>query len=50
MSGVELEGLYKIADRYEVARDLIDWSALIDRKLSYDENKTQLEAYISKMA
>lgn len=49
MSGIEQEALYKLADKYSVERDLVDWSALIDRKLSYDENKTQLEAYISKM-
>lgn len=49
MSGVELENLYKIADKFSVARDIVDWHSLIDRKLDYHENYTQLEKFISQM-
>jgi len=42
LTGVDIENLKKIADRHHVDRDLFDWKAHIDRRISYYENKTAI--------
>jgi len=46
LTGVDYENLARIADRYGVARDLVDWNSRIDASLTYDENKSILTNYI----
>jgi hypothetical protein len=49
LTGIELENLYKIADKFNVEKDLIDFKAYIDKTLDYHENKQILTEYISNI-
>jgi hypothetical protein len=50
LSGVEIKNLKKLANKYGVEQDLIDWEAIIDRTETYDENKTRVEKLLRKIS
>lgn len=50
LTGIERMNLIKLADKYGVNRDVVDFEALIDESLTYDENRRILKKKVKVLS
>jgi hypothetical protein len=49
LSGIEIQNLHNLSDKYGIERDLVDWESYIDPSLSYNENKQLIEEHLKSI-